>query len=71
MARIINFYIPVSYQRKIHRQSRPGSLGKIIPFTSASRRQYRSTVALESGERYRVTIGSPSPGILSLFSGKL
>jgi len=70
MARVINFYIPLSYQRKIPRCA-PGSLGKIIPFASASRRVYRSTVSLDSGERYRVTIGSPSAGILSLFSGKL
>jgi len=71
MARIINFYVPTSYRPKTQRQSAPGSMGKIIPFAAAGRRHLSGTVALESRERYSVTIGTPSSGILSLFSGKL
>ena len=71
MARIINFYVPDSYQRKIQPQSAPGRLGKIIPFAPAAGRHLSSAGALQSGERYRVMIGPPSSGIKSLFSGKL
>jgi len=71
MARIINFYVPTSYRPKTQRQNSSGGWAKIIPFAAAARRHLSSTVALQSGERYSVTIGPPSSGILSLFSGKL
>jgi len=69
MARIITFYVPISYRRKVKKQTASAGLGRIIPFAYAARRVFVSRNQPAPIERSSVNGIFRNHGILSLFSG--